>query len=142
MHHFSDRTIDNIDNIDNISGSGESRFEARLLWFGESAQELARIARLRGLVVPAFRSPPRRDRLTRSIRWGHDGTATVAIRVVGRPVASIQRDLIEGLLEANRLEGSARDAARESLLVELSGMSLAGQSGPKQNPCIAHDPAA
>lgn len=88
------------------------------LRFARAVQALAQSARLLGLTVPGFRSPPRLIGVQRSIkRW--PGGATVAVVVRGRPWAAVQADLIEGVVAANALEGPAAARARAALWAAL-----------------------
>ena len=64
-------------------------------------------ARAAGLVVPAFRCPPRVAGACRTLRR-YPGGAVVAVQVKGRPFAEVAADMVEGVLVVNRL---ATDAA-------------------------------
>lgn len=79
--------------------------------FARSARCLQDAARAAGLTVPAFRSPPRRRDADRTIRRLAGG-AVVAVRVRERPGATVQHDMVEGVVAANRLEGAAADRIR------------------------------
>jgi hypothetical protein len=92
-----------------------------LLGFAEAADGVCRIAHHLSLVVPSFRSPPMQADVDRSIRWAADGCATVAVRVRGRPVSAVERDLVEGVLQANRLSGPAREETRQRMIALLAG---------------------
>lgn len=81
--------------------------EAATLRFSSLARRLSEEARRHGLVVPAFRSPPRVNGADRTLRRRSDGTHVVSIRVVGRTSMEILDDLIDGVLLANDLEGPA-----------------------------------
>jgi hypothetical protein len=86
--------------------------------FARAVQTLASTTRALGLLVPGFRSPPRLTGVQRSIkRW--DGGATVAVVVRDRPWPAVQADLIEGIVAANGLTGSAADGARAALWAAL-----------------------
>jgi hypothetical protein len=90
------------------------------LRFASAVQALARSTRALGLAMPGFRSPPRLVGVQRSIkRW--PGGATVAVVVRGRPWAAVQADLVEGVITANGLEGTAADRARDALWQALEG---------------------
>ncbi len=82
--------------------------------FAEMARQLGRAARLRGLEVPSFRSPPGLDDVQRSIRR-RQGSATVAVRVRARPWPAVVSDMIEGIVVANGLTGAKADRARAAL---------------------------
>jgi hypothetical protein len=90
-----------------------------LLGFAEAADGVCRVAHQLALTVPSFRSPPASADVDRSIRWASDGCATVAVRVRGRPATAVERDLVEGVLQANRLSGVAREEARQKILALL-----------------------
>lgn len=86
--------------------------------FARSARALQDAARASGLTVPAFRSPPRRRDCDRTIRRLRGG-AIVAVRIHGRSAAAVQRDMVDGVLVANELRGSAADRLRGQLLTAL-----------------------
>lgn len=82
--------------------------------FSTAARLLGHEARIRGLVVPGFRSPPRVVGVDRTMRrW--DGGATVAIRVKGRPWVAVLADMIEGVVVANQLTPPQADRLRGEL---------------------------
>jgi hypothetical protein len=89
--------------------------EASSLRFASAARTLGQVARARGLAVPGFRSPPRLDGVERSVRRRPDGGATIAVRLRGRPWVAVLGDMIEGVVVANRLTGSAAHQARNAL---------------------------
>jgi hypothetical protein len=100
---------------DAAAGAGTS---AAVL-FARSARALQDAARASGLTVPAFRSPPRRRDCDRTIRRLRGG-AIVAVRIHGRSAAAVQCDMVDGLLVANALRGSAADRLRGRLLSALA----------------------
>jgi hypothetical protein len=91
------------------------RAEATSLRFASAARTLGQVARARGLAVPGFRSPPRLAGVERSVRRRPDGGATIAVRLRGRPWVAVLGDMIEGVVVANRLSGSAAHQARNAL---------------------------
>jgi hypothetical protein len=97
-----------------------------LLGFADAADGVCRVAHQLALTVPSFRTPPASADVDRSIRWASDGCATVAVRVRGRPATAVERDLVEGVLQANRLSGFAREEARQKIL------SLLGRNQPHE----------
>jgi hypothetical protein len=101
--------------------------EASSLRFAGAVRSLSDAARAQGLVVPAFRSPPRLSASDRSIRWRPDGGATVAVRLRGRPWVAVISDMVEGVVVANGLTGPAADRARTRLwsVVEGGGLQAA-----------------
>lgn len=101
-------------------GNREVSQTSSFLCFADVASEVGRVAGRLGLAVPSFRSPPRRSDVDRSIRWSREGRATVAVRVRGRSANAVERDVIEGVLHANRLVGAKRDEIRLQLLAQLN----------------------
>jgi hypothetical protein len=81
--------------------------EAGALLFSQAARRLGAAARAAGLVVPAFRCPPRVAGAPRTLRR-YPGGAVVAVQVKGRPFGEVAADMVEGVLVVNRL---ATDAA-------------------------------
>lgn len=79
-----------------------------------AAQRLGAAAREAGLLVPAFRSPPRRDGSVRTIRRIHGG-AVIAVQIRSRPFDRVVADMVEGILAANELEGEAARRLRLAL---------------------------
>lgn len=93
-------------------------FEASAVLFANAARSLAQAARLRGLVVPAFRAPPGVDGVHRSIRWKR-GVPTVAVQLRGRPWNAVVADMIEGIVVVNELAGGRADRARAVLWLAI-----------------------
>ncbi|HEX6236485.1 MAG TPA: hypothetical protein VFZ68_04785 [Acidimicrobiales bacterium] len=89
--------------------------EPTSLRFARLARSLGSAARALGLRAPSFRSPPRIAGVSRSIRRGGRGGATVAVALRGRPWAAVTADMVEGVVVANRLSGVAADRARSAL---------------------------
>jgi len=89
--------------------------EATSIRFATAARTLGQLARSRGLVVPAFRSPPRLAGVERSIRRRADGGVAVAVRLRGRPWAAVLADMIEGVVVANGRTGIEADRLRAEL---------------------------
>jgi hypothetical protein len=94
--------------------------------FAALARRLGAAARAAGLTVPAFRTPPRRPGASRTIRR-LPGGPVVAVAVHGRAFGEVVRDMVDGIVVANRLEGEAAARVRASLLhaVTASGRSAA-----------------
>jgi len=88
--------------------------------FAELARRVGAAARAAGLVVPAFRTPPRRPGVPRSIRR-LPGGPVVAVRLRARPVAEVVADMVEGVVVANGLVGDAATRVRTALLHTLEG---------------------
>jgi hypothetical protein len=98
--------------------------EANSLRYAAAVRSLGEAARAGGLVVPAFRSPPRLAEVERSIRWRGDGGATVSVRLRDRPWVAVLADMIEGVVVANGLRASAADHARTMLWTAVEGGGL------------------
>jgi hypothetical protein len=93
--------------------------------FAELARRIGAAARAAGLVVPAFRSPPRRPGVPRTIRR-LPGGPVVAVRLHARPFADVVIDMVEGVVVANRLRGDAATHVRTTLLQALGGADATG----------------
>ena len=92
--------------------------------FAETARSIGRAARLRGLEVPTFRSPPGLVGVQRTIR--RRGTsATVSVVVRGRPWAAVVADMVEGVVAANRLDSRRADTVRAALWMAVDEPALA-----------------
>ena len=96
--------------------------------FAELARRIGAAARAAGLVVPAFRTPPRRSGVPRTIRR-LPGGPVVAVRLRSRPTADVVNDMVDGVLVANGLTGDAATRVRESLLEAVGGG--VGAAGPE-----------
>ena len=83
--------------------------------FAAVARSLGSAARMRGLVSPGFRSPPRVEGADRTLRFSRDGTPTVAVRLRGRPFGAVVADMVEGVVVSNRLEGAEATRVRTAL---------------------------
>lgn len=92
--------------------------------FAESVRVLSAAARRQGLVVPAFRSPPSRPDVDRSLRRRRAGACTVAVRLSGRPFAAVQTDLIESLVVVNEVPAGRVQAVRRQLWISLAQAGL------------------
>jgi hypothetical protein len=79
---------------------------------------MAAAARAAGLVAPAFRTPPRRREVERTIRR-MPGGVIIAVRLRGRPFAEVVADMVEGVIVANELRGGAATRVRSMLLAAL-----------------------
>ncbi len=102
-----------------------------LLVFSRMAESVGLWARTKGMQVPNFQSPPRND-LMRSLRRHPSGSTTVLVRVRDRATSAVALDLVEGVVVANALVGSAADSARSEIL------SLLGEYLDGEVPGIAH----
>ena len=83
--------------------------------FADLARRLGAAARAAGLVVPAFRSPPRRPGAARTIRR-LPGGPVVAVQVRARALADVIADMVEGIVVANGLDGPAAARVRSALI--------------------------
>ena len=92
--------------------------------FAEAARALGQVARLRGLEVPTFRSPPGLDGVQRTIRRRGTST-TVSVVVRDRPWAAVVADMVEGIVVANRLESIRADTVRAALWLAVDEPALA-----------------
>ena len=94
--------------------------------FADLARRLSAASRASGLVVPAFRTPPRRAGVPRTIRR-LPGGPVVAVALRDRVFAEVLADMVEGIVIANRLEGAAAGRIRSTLLdaVRSPGVSAA-----------------
>jgi hypothetical protein len=97
--------------------------------FAELARRIGAAARAAGLVVPAFRTPPRRSGVPRTIRR-LPGGPVVAVRLRARPNIDVIHDMVDGVLVANGLTGDAAVRVRESLL-QAVGVGGVGAAGPE-----------
>ncbi len=97
--------------------------------FAELARQIGSAARAAGLVAPAFRTPPRRPGVPRTIRR-LPGGPVVAVRLRSRATADVVVDMVEGVLVANGLSGDAAGRVRSSLL-ESVGTPAPGLIGPE-----------
>jgi len=75
--------------------------------------------------VPGFRSPPRVVGAERTVRRRPDGGATVAVVLRDRPFVAVLADMIEGIIVANRLDGTAATRTRTALWEAVAGQQEA-----------------
>ena len=85
------------------------------LVFGEMSRVVSSAARRHGLAVPSFRSPPRLPGATRTVRRYSNGQWLVSVRCRGRPVAEVAADMVDGVVMANGLTGTAAEGWRIAL---------------------------
>ena len=91
--------------------------------FATMARYLAAESRAAGLVVPAFRSPPRVSGVARTIRRMGDG-AVVAIRIRGRAADAVADDMIEGIVVTNQLDPTVADGVRRRLRAAVAPVDI------------------
>ncbi len=94
------------------------------LRFAMGARTIAQALRGSGLVVPAFRTPPRQPGVSRAVRRSDRGVV-VAVAVEGRPFPAVLADLIEGVVVINGLEAEAAAGLRDSLWRAVEGLDVA-----------------
>lgn len=94
---------------------GTSGTSGTTVHFTQAARLLAREARLRGLVAPGYRCPPRIVGVQRTLRRHPAGGVVIAVQVRGRPWAAVVADMIEGVVVANRLTPPVADRVRTEL---------------------------
>ena len=102
---------------------------APVAWFADAARRLGAATRAAGLVVPAFRCPPRVPGTTRTIRR-YPGGAVVSVVLAGRRTEEVAIDMVEGVMVVNRLEGDAALRFRTTLL-EATGATSRPVPAPK-----------
>ena len=95
-----------------------------MLWFADAARTLGAATRAGGLVVPAFRSPPRVPEVARTVRR-YPGGAVVSVTLKGRTPDEIAADMVEGVLVVNHLEGEAALRFRTALLEATDAPAVA-----------------
>jgi hypothetical protein len=95
--------------------------------FADLARRIGAATRAAGLVVPAYRTPPRRAGVTRTIRR-LPGGPVVAVRLRLRPAADVVRDMVEGVVVANGLTGDAAQRVRRTLLQTIEGATVGPES--------------
>lgn len=110
-------------------GTGAARGRGRVLRFADTARSLGAAARAAGLVVPAFRAPPRVAGAARTLRR-YPGGAVVSVRL-DRPFEEVRADMVEGVVVANRLDGEAALRFRTAL---LDAVGAPTPDGPEAHP--------
>jgi hypothetical protein len=91
--------------------------------FARVAQAIAVATRAAGLVVPAFRSPPRNPQALRTLRRLPTGHVVVAVRVRDRSQNDIINDLVDGVCVVNGLIGPAQLRIRQVLVAAAQAAS-------------------
>ncbi|MFO7592114.1 MAG: hypothetical protein R6X23_14690 [Acidimicrobiia bacterium] len=103
-----------------------------MAWFADAARRLGAATRAAGLVVPAFRCPPRTPGVPRTVRR-YPGGAVVSVVLAGRRAEEVAIDMVEGVMVVNRLEGDAALRFRTTLL-EATRASTATPEPPAPAP--------
>ena len=93
--------------------------------FSTACRSLSAAARAAGLQAPSFRSPPGVEGATRTIRRRGRTAAVLSVAIHGRPTEVILSDLVEGVVVANRLEGTEAIRARSLLWEAVTGAQAA-----------------
>lgn len=88
------------------------------LRFAHAVRTISESARLQGLQVPMFRSPPRSPGAVRTIRRTRRG-ATVSVLVTGRPWTNVLADMVDGVVAVNGLGGGPAIRCRTALWAAL-----------------------
>jgi len=105
-------------------GHDRWRMESSAVRFATTARILANVTRSLGLAAPGFRSPPRRDDCDRTLS-GSGTDAIVSVRLRDRPWPAVAADMVEGVVVANEITGTAAGRLRARLWVALDEVSLA-----------------
>ena len=92
--------------------------ESTSIRFAGAARALSRSARLCGLTVPSFTSPPRLAGYSRTIRRRPNGVA-ISIVLRDRPWPAVLADMIDGIIVANAVTGREADQARLALWLSV-----------------------
>ena len=88
------------------------------LRFATAARRLGAAARASGLVVPAFRSPPRVRGARRTLRR-YPGGAVVSVRLRDRSYGDVVDDMIDGVLATNRVPAESAPRLRRAFKLAL-----------------------
>lgn len=102
---------------------GQENSTGRCLAFAETVRQLGSAVRAQGLVMPGFRSPPRKIGRRRTLARYPDGSMTVAVMVRNRLWVAVLADMIEGVVVANQLDGVDAEALRDQLWESLEDES-------------------
>ena len=84
------------------------------LRFAHAVRTVSETARLAGLEVPMFRSPPRHREALRTIRRTPRG-ATVSVVIADRPWGAVLADLVDGVVAVNELSAGPAIRCRTAL---------------------------
>lgn len=114
------------------------------LGFATAARRLGAAARASGLVVPAFRSPPRVPGATRTLRR-YPGGAVVSVRLKERTYGQMVDDMIDGVLAANcvppesapRFRRAFRLALGEPDAADIDLVAIEAEEGAANPPTLA-----
>jgi hypothetical protein len=84
---------------------------------------LGAAARASGLVVPAFRSPPRVKGASRTLRR-YPGGAVVSVKLRDRTYVEVVDDMIDGVLVTNRVGPEAGVRLRKAFQLALGEVDI------------------
>ncbi len=99
--------------------------EATSIRFANAARAIALVVGRRGLAMPLFRSPPRADGVSRTVKRRATGPSTVAVQTRRRPWSAVLADMIEGVVVVNQWKGATAEALRDELWSALESASEA-----------------
>jgi hypothetical protein len=94
--------------------------------FAEVVRQLMHAAAAAGMRMPGFVSPPRTKGARRTIRWLAEDRALVAVR---RDTDAVVTDMIDGVVAANRLSGSAAEDAARKLRSAIGAINTVPSGG-------------
>ncbi len=106
------------------------------LRFATAARRLGAAARASGLVVPAFRSPPRVRGASRTLKR-YPGGAVVSVKLRDRTYADVIDDMIDGVLVANRVSPESRPRLRQAFQLALGEVDIDLTSEEAKPPTLA-----
>lgn len=110
--------------------------EMRATDFIAAARALSLAAVGFGLRPPAFRSPPRRRDVPRTIRRDSTGTTVIAVRRIGRSTADVLADMVEGVLISAAVDPVSRRRLRGVLAETAFG--AVGRPEPRASTDTGH----
>jgi len=96
--------------------------QSNSLRFADVGRILSQEARRSGWVAPTFKSPPRTLGRDRTLRRRANGSATVSVRLNGRPFAAVVADMVEGVIATNEFIGDDAERCRRELWIALDGV--------------------
>jgi hypothetical protein len=75
------------------------------------------------MIVPAFRSPPRVQGASRTLKR-YPGGAVVSVRLRERTYAAVVDDMIDGVLATNRVSAESRPRLRQAFQLALGEVDV------------------
>lgn len=106
------------------------------LRFATAARRLGAAARASGLVVPAFRSPPRVRGASRTLKR-YPGGAVVSVKLRDRTYGQVVDDMIDGVLVANRVSAESGPRLRRAFQLALSETEIDLTEEERRPPTLA-----